>query len=80
MNDDIFARMRSLVLAALREIVPDLPEEACAKVELTPTRDSAHGDMATNAALVAAASFASTKRESWRSLTGKPVKRSAKPR
>ena len=54
MNDDIFARMRSLVLAALREIVPDLPEEACAKVELTPTRDSAHGDMATNAALVAA--------------------------
>ena len=54
MNDDIFARMREAVLAALREIVPDLPEEACAKVEVTPTRDPAHGDMATNAALVAA--------------------------
>ena len=54
MNDDIFARMRDLVLAALREIVPELPDEAAAKVELTPTRDPAHGDMATNAALVAA--------------------------
>jgi len=54
MNDDIFARMRLLVLTALREIVPELPEETCAKVELTPARDPAHGDMATNAALVAA--------------------------
>ena len=31
MNDDIFARMRDLVLAALREIVPELPDEAAAK-------------------------------------------------
>jgi arginyl-tRNA synthetase len=54
MNDDIFARVRGLVLTALREIVPDLPEDAMAKVEVTPTRDPAHGDMATNAALVVA--------------------------
>jgi arginyl-tRNA synthetase len=54
MNDDIFARVRGLVLTALREIVPDLPEDATAKVEVTPTRDPAHGDMATNAALVVA--------------------------
>ncbi len=54
MNDDIFARMRASVLSALLEIVPDLPEEARAKVEVTPARDPAHGDMATNAALVAA--------------------------
>ncbi len=54
MNDDIFTRMRDLVLAALREIVPDLPDDAAAKVEVSPTRDPAHGDMATNAALVAA--------------------------
>jgi arginyl-tRNA synthetase len=54
MNDDIFARVRGLVLTALREIVPDLPDDATAKVEVTPTRDPAHGDMATNAALVVA--------------------------
>ena len=54
MNDDIFAHLREAVLAALREIVPDLPEAVAAKVEVTPTRDPAHGDMATNAALVAA--------------------------
>ena len=54
MNDDIFAHLREAVLAALRELVPDLPDAVCAKVEVTPTRDPAHGDMATNAALVAA--------------------------
>ena len=54
MSDDIFARMRDLVLTALREIVPELPDDTLARVEVTPARDPAHGDMATNAALVAA--------------------------
>ena len=54
MTSDIYARMRETVLAALREIVTDLPEDIAARVEVTPARDSAHGDMATNAALVAA--------------------------
>ena len=54
MTDDIFARLRALVLAALTEIIPDLPPEVAARVEVTPTRDPTHGDMATNAALVAA--------------------------
>ncbi len=40
------------MLAALAEIVPDLPEDLAARVEVTPTKDEAHGDMATNAALV----------------------------
>ncbi|WP_428537721.1 arginine--tRNA ligase [Rhodopila sp.] len=51
---DLYARLRETVLAALREIVPDLPAEIAARVEITPTRDQAHGDMATNAAMVAA--------------------------
>ena len=34
--------------------MPDLPTEIAARVEVTPTRDPAHGDMATNAAMVAA--------------------------
>ena len=54
MTDDIFARLRALVLAALVEIMPDLPSEVAARVEVTPTRDPAHGEMATNAALIAA--------------------------
>ena len=52
--DNLFAIMREHVLAALRVAVPDLPEEIAARVEVTPARDPAHGDMATNAALVAA--------------------------
>jgi arginyl-tRNA synthetase len=53
MSDNIFADMRLCVLAALRQAVPDLADEVAARVEVTPTRDPAHGDMATNAALVA---------------------------
>jgi arginyl-tRNA synthetase len=54
MTHDLFAQMREQVLIALRTLVPDLPDEVAARVEVTPTRDPAHGDMATNAAMVAA--------------------------
>ncbi len=51
---DIYARLRETVLAALAQIVPDLPPEIAARVEVSPARDPAHGDMATNAAMVSA--------------------------
>ena len=51
---DIYARLRETVLAALAQVVPDLPPETAARVEVTPARDPAHGDMATNAAMVSA--------------------------
>src|SRR5580704_7802739 len=51
---DIFSNVRAAVLSVLREVVPDLPEDLAARVEVTPAREAAHGDMATNAALVAA--------------------------
>ncbi len=51
---DLYATMRGHVLAALREALPDLGNAVLDKVEVTPARDPAHGDMATNAALVAA--------------------------
>ncbi|GAN68385.1 arginyl-tRNA synthetase [Acetobacter orleanensis NRIC 0473] len=35
-------------------MLPDVSEETLARVEVTPTRDAAHGDMATNAALLLA--------------------------
>jgi arginyl-tRNA synthetase len=51
---NLYADLRQHVLAALRAAVPDLPDALAAKVEVTPARDPAHGDMATNAAMVAA--------------------------
>jgi arginyl-tRNA synthetase len=54
MTHNIFADLRDAVLAALREAVPDLPDEVAARVDVTPSRDPAHGFAATNAAMVAA--------------------------
>lgn len=52
-TDCLFARYQGQVREALRSVVADLPDEIAARVELTPARDAAHGDMATNAALLA---------------------------
>src|SRR5258708_25351133 len=54
MPENLFAQLRTTVLHALATILPDLPAELAAKVEVTPTREAAHGDMATNAAMVVA--------------------------
>ena len=54
MSSDVYAQMRDTVLAALRAVAADLPDDTAVRVEVTPTRDPSHGDMATNAALVAA--------------------------
>ncbi|MDE2516687.1 MAG: arginine--tRNA ligase [Rhodospirillales bacterium] len=53
-QQDIFAAIRAEVLAALGRIIPELPAEIVARVEVQPARDAAHGDMASNAAMVAA--------------------------
>ncbi len=54
MTDNLFTAIRNRVLHALETTVPSLPPELLARVEVTPARDPAHGDMATNAALIAA--------------------------
>jgi len=54
MTDNLFETVRNCVLAALRAAVPDLPDDLAARVEVSPAREPAQGDMATNAALVAA--------------------------
>ena len=51
---DLYARIRATVVAALHAVVPGLPDEVAARVEVTPTKDPVHGDMATNAAMVCA--------------------------
>ena len=54
MIDNIFADARRRVLLALERVAPGLPADVLARVEVTPTRDASHGDMATNAAMVSA--------------------------
>jgi arginyl-tRNA synthetase len=51
---NLTANLRDRIAALLAEIVPGLDAALLARVELTPTRDPAHGDLATNAALLAA--------------------------
>jgi arginyl-tRNA synthetase len=53
-QSDLYARLRETVLAALAHSVPDLPADIAARVEVSPAKDPAHGDMATNAAMVSA--------------------------
>jgi len=52
--ENIYARVRTAVVAALHAVVPDLPADVAARVEVSPAREAAHGDMATNAAMVSA--------------------------
>jgi arginyl-tRNA synthetase len=54
MSQDVFQTLRAEVVAQLRAILPDLPEEALSRVLVEPPRDPSHGDMATNAAMVVA--------------------------
>lgn len=54
MTENIFTLLAQEVRGALAALVPDLPAEALMRVQVEPPRDAAHGDMATNAALVAA--------------------------
>lgn len=51
---DIFADIRAAVLDALNAELPGLPDDLVARAEVTPAREAAHGDMATNAAMVCA--------------------------
>ena len=51
---DLFAALRARTVAALAELLPDLPGDAFARVLMEPPRDPSHGDMATNGAMVVA--------------------------
>ena len=50
---NLFAEIKTVVEAAARAL-PDLPELDLSNVTVEPPRDAAHGDMATNAAMVLA--------------------------
>jgi arginyl-tRNA synthetase len=53
-EENLFSALRGIVLAEFAAIVPDLAPELLARIEVTPTKDTAHGDMACNAAMIAA--------------------------
>ena len=53
-DQNLFAVLRGIVLEEFAVIVPGLAPEVCARIEVTPTKDAAHGDMACNAAMIAA--------------------------
>ena len=52
MNKNLFADVRAAVVDALTTIVPDIASDIVSRVEVTPAKDTAHGDMATNVAMV----------------------------
>ena len=58
MAENIYTRVRHAVAGALRTALPELDDATLTplldRIEVTPSRDPAHGDMATNAAMVAA--------------------------
>lgn len=53
-EQNLYVSFYHCVIKALRQILPDLSEDLIKRIELTPTRDVSHGDMATNAALITA--------------------------
>jgi arginyl-tRNA synthetase len=54
MTENLFATIRAWVAEDLLHLLPELPTALLEKIEVSPTRDAAHGDMASNAAMVAA--------------------------
>jgi arginyl-tRNA synthetase len=54
MSENVFALIRALVIDEVTAALPGLAPELLAKIEVSPTREAAHGDMATNAAMVVA--------------------------
>jgi arginyl-tRNA synthetase len=56
MSRNSFTTIRDIVLHEFAHIVPDLSAALQARIDVSPTRDAAHGDMATNAAMIAAKS------------------------
>ncbi len=62
MNADLFARMHAHIIAALEAEAGTLDAGIRARIEVSPARETAHGDMASNVAMVAAKALGQTPR------------------
>jgi arginyl-tRNA synthetase len=76
MTENLFALLRDWVLEEMAVLFPDLGPEVRAKIEVSPTREAAHGDMASNAALVAAKPAGKNPREIAEALSARLAARS----
>ncbi|HYP63439.1 MAG TPA: arginine--tRNA ligase [Acidocella sp.] len=63
LEENLFAALRGIVLDEFATLAPGLGAEILARIEVTPTKDTAHGDMACNAAMIAAKPTAKNPRE-----------------
>ncbi len=63
LEENLFAALRGIVLDEFAALVPGLAPEVLARIEVTPTKDTAHGDMACNAAMIAAKPAGKSPRE-----------------
>ena len=60
---DVFALFASRVSASLKELYPEVTEELLARTAVEPPRDAGHGDLSSNAAMVAAKPLGKNPRE-----------------
>ena len=74
-RDDLYAAWRLHVIESLRAIAGPLADDITARIELTPPRDAKHGDLTTNAALIAAKPLGRNPRELATALAAALVER-----
>jgi arginyl-tRNA synthetase len=60
---DVFALFATRVSTALKGLFPEVPEEVLSRIVVEPPRDAGHGDLSTNAAMVAAKPLGKNPRE-----------------
>jgi arginyl-tRNA synthetase len=60
---DVFALYATRVSAALKSLYPDASDELAARISVEPPRDPGHGDLSSNAAMVAAKPLGKNPRE-----------------
>ncbi|MDB5562514.1 MAG: arginine--tRNA ligase, partial [Hyphomicrobiales bacterium] len=60
---DVFAIFAARVADALKQLYPELPEEILARLVVEPPRDTGHGDLSSNAAMVVAKPLGKSPRE-----------------
>ena len=54
MTQDLLAAVRARIAAALAVVHPELPADVLGRIDVSTARDPAHGELATNAAMVSA--------------------------
>jgi arginyl-tRNA synthetase len=67
---DVFSLFSGRVAGALKTLYPDISEDVLARVVVEPPRDPAHGDLSTNAAMVAGKPLGKNPRELANALAG----------